>query len=322
MAAAPADPLTAWLTDRLGRRLVARTPVGGGCIHRAWRLQFADGGVLFAKTNRASALPLLGAEVEGLLALAAHAPEGLVVPEPLAWGTAADQAVLVMPWLDLDGIGGGSGDTAAVFRLGQHLADLHRASAASSSGQGYGWPAANFIGSAPQANGWRSSWGQFFVECRLAPQLAWAARRSKPLQGAAALLELVPQWLAGHPAEPVLVHGDLWCGNAALLSDGSGVIFDPACYWGDREVDLAMAQLFGGFSPSFFAGYTSRWPLAPGASGRVALYNLYHLLNHANLFGGSYGQRAQASILELLSRGIPGGGSAASTPQHRVSHWW
>lgn len=311
MAAAPAESLTAWLQGQLGRRLVARKSVGGGCINRTWRLEFADGGVLFAKTNRAAALPQLVAEVEGLAALAAHAPAGLVIPEPVAWGLAGDQAVLVMPWLDLEGIGATSVDTGAAFRLGQYLADLHRHSAGGSAVAGYGWPAANFIGSAPQFNGWRSSWGQFFAECRLAPQLAWAARRSEPLQGAGALLALVPQWLAGHACEPVLVHGDLWCGNAASLRNGSGVIFDPACYWGDREVDLAMARLFGGFPPSFFAGYTGSWPLSAGASERAALYNLYHLLNHANLFGGGYQQRAQACIHELLSRGIPGGGSGA-----------
>jgi fructosamine-3-kinase len=302
MAAAPIDALDDWLRDQLGRRLVDRRSVGGGCIHRAWQLRFADGGVLFAKTNTAAALPQLVAEAEGLLALAAHAPAGLVIPEPLATGIAGDQAVLVLPWLDLEAMGGGAGQAGAAFQFGQHLARLHRASAARSPGQGYGWPADNFIGSAPQANGWQTTWGVFFAQCRLAPQLAWAARQNEPLEGAAALLELVPRWLAETESQPVLVHGDLWCGNAALLADGRGVVFDPACYWGDREVDLAMAQLFGGFSPSFFEGYSSRWPLPPGARERVALYNLYHLLNHANLFGGGYWPRAQACLVNLLSR--------------------
>ena len=115
------------------------------------------------------------------------------------------------------------------------------------------------------------------------------------------MLERLPQWLAGHRCQPALVHGDLWSGNAGLLADGAAAIFDPACYWGDREVDLAMAQLFGGFPPAFFEGYVGTWPLEPGAAKRVALYNLYHLINHANLFGGDYLRQAQASINDLLA---------------------
>jgi fructosamine-3-kinase len=110
----------------------------------------------------------------------------------------------------------------------------------------------------------------------------------------------VPAWLAGHPAEPCLVHGDLWSGNASLLAGGGGALFDPAVYRGDREVDLAMAQLFGGFPPAFFAGYEAAWPLPEGHRQRVELYNLYHLLNHANLFGGSYWSQAERSIAALL----------------------
>ena len=104
-----------------------------------------------------------------------------------------------------------------------------------------------------------------------------------------------------HGAEPCLVHGDLWAGNGALLVDGRGAIFDPAVYWGDREVDLAMAHLFGGFPACFFAGYEGRWPLPPGHRQRREIYNLYHLLNHANLFGGGYWRQAQASIDALLA---------------------
>jgi fructosamine-3-kinase len=114
-------------------------------------------------------------------------------------------------------------------------------------------------------------------------------------------LELVPDWLDGHQVKPALVHGDLWSGNAALLAGGGGALFDPAVYWGDREVDLAMAQLFGGFPKAFFAGYESSWPLGPRSQERVVLYNLYHLLNHANLFGGSYWTQSQRCIDGLLS---------------------
>ncbi|MCP9805626.1 fructosamine kinase family protein [Cyanobium sp. T1B-Tous] len=301
MAPDPPECLVHWLQHHLGQGLVGWSPVGGGCIHRAWRLELAGGGLAFAKTNTAAQLPLLEAEVLGLRALASHAPPGLVIPEPLAWGVAGEQAVLVLGWLNLGGRLGGVAARQAWFRLGQGLAALHRSSAVHAPTEGYGWAADNFLGSAPQTNSWRQDWAPFFADCRLAPQLAWAARRGQPLRGGQALLERLPHWLAGHRCQPALVHGDLWSGNAGLLADGATAIFDPACYWGDREVDLAMAQLFGGFPPAFFEGYAAAWPLEPGAAERVALYNLYHLLNHANLFGGDYHRQAQASINALLA---------------------
>jgi hypothetical protein len=110
----------------------------------------------------------------------------------------------------------------------------------------------------------------------------------------------VPEWLDQHAVDPCLVHGDLWSGNAGVLVDGRAALFDPAVYRADREVDLAMARLFGGIPRAFFDAYEATWPLPPGQEGRVELYNLYHLLNHANLFGGSYVQQAQASIERLL----------------------
>jgi fructosamine-3-kinase len=308
MATEPPDPLDLWLRRQLGQAVVGRTAVGGGCIHQAWRLEIAGGGTVFAKTNTAACLPLLEAEAEALQQLARHAPTGLVIPKTLALGQTGDQAdvqtdaqaVLVLGWLELGGPDGAAAKDNAWFALGKGLAGLHRSSASCAPPQGYGWPVDNFLGSAPQSNSWRSDWGLFFAECRLAPQLVWAARRGQPLRGAQALVERVPRWLNSHCCRPVLVHGDLWCGNAALLADGHGAIFDPACYWGDREVDLAMAQLFGGFPNAFFKGYAQGWPLEPGARRRVPLYNLYHQLNHANLFGGGYGHRAQACIDALL----------------------
>lgn len=295
------DPLAVWLRARLGIRLLDRAPVGGGCIHRAWCLRTADDGRLFAKTNRADQLPLLEAEAEGLAALARVAPPGLVIPEPLAWGQAGEEAVLVLPWLEL----ARGGQPARDWReCGANLARLHRLSLPSTRlerpGRGFGWGQDNFIGASPQPNGWRERWGTFFVECRLRPQLRWLARKGSPMRGAEDLLRRLPEWLEGHPVDPCLVHGDLWSGNAALLTGGGGSLFDPAVFLGDREVDLAMARLFGGFPEAFFQGYQEEWPLPEGWRDRVAIYNLYHLLNHANLFGGGYNKEAQSVIHSLL----------------------
>ena len=304
----PANLLARWLLQQLGEdgpvELVAQRPVGGGCSHRAWQLELADGRQWFLKSNGAEALPLLLAEAEGLRALARWARPPLRVPVPLGVGVLGGQALLLLPWLILIGASSArDANSNGWFGFGAGLAALHRASAEAGASEGrFGWSRDNAIGSSPQINGWGKNWPRFFVDCRLAPQLRWAGQQGRPLRGAKRLLELVPDWLGGHQVEPALVHGDLWSGNAGLLAGAGGALFDPAVYWGDREVDLAMAQLFGGFPQAFFAGYTSSWPLEPGSQERVVLYNLYHQLNHANLFSGAYGAQAQSSIDMLLSR--------------------
>jgi fructosamine-3-kinase len=211
-----------------------------------------------------------------------------------------------MEWLPL-ARGAHTCSEADWLGLGRGLARLHRNSLSAAPGNPaapYGWTADNFIGAGPQHNDWRESWGAFFTEQRLGVQLAQAERSGHRLAGADTLLERVPAWLENHQVQPVLVHGDLWRGNAALLTahGHTGAIFDPAVYRGDREVDLAMARLFGGYPEAFFAGYQAEWPLEPGHGERVTLYNLYHLLNHANLFGGGYWHQAQQCIQTLIRR--------------------
>jgi fructosamine-3-kinase len=328
----PADAALAdWLRERTGQRLSRRAPVGGGSIHAAWRLELEGGELLFAKSCSLADQSLLVAEADGLAALAAAVAASspaacslslsspslstpavstpaatgspLRVPQPLALGVVADQAVLLLPWLEIRS----DAEPAAWRHFGAALAALHRASLGRALGDGdrpegfHGWWRDNVIGSTPQTNDWCPDWGRFFSERRLAPQLELLARRGGALAGAAELLERVPRWLACHDPEPVLVHGDLWSGNGALLRGGGAAIFDPAVYRGDREVDLAMAHLFGGFPAAFFAGYEEAWPLPAGHRRRLDLYNLYHLLNHANLFGGGYRNRSQALIRELLA---------------------
>jgi len=304
MDASASDPLSNWLQRQLGVELRRRTSVTGGSIHRAWLLELADGSCLFAKTSPAAALAGLEAEADGLAALMlAGAASGLQLPSPRAWGRAGDQAVLVLDWLDL----AGSASSTGWQRLGQGLARLHRRSLEHPCGEGdridgqFGWPRDNVIGSTPQANGWLPDWATFFRRRRLEPQLRLLERRGVRLRGSQALLECLEDWLAPHRPEPVLVHGDLWSGNAALTAGGSGALFDPSVHRADREVDLAMAQLFGGFPASFFEGYGQEWPLPAGHRARVRLYNLYHLLNHANLFGGGYIAQSQASLEALLA---------------------
>jgi fructosamine-3-kinase len=292
--------MASWLAQQ-GMELVTMQPVGGGCIHRAWQLELGDGSRRFAKTNHAALLPVLEAEADGLTALAAAAQGGATdgftptIPKALGLADLEGEAVLMLTWLNL-----GPGSPGGWLELGAGLARLHRASCRSSDGH-FGWHCDNFIGSGTQANGWRTSWGAFWSEQRLGVQLQQAEAAGQALPRAQTLLELVPEWLSDHQPDPCLVHGDLWSGNASLLRGGGSALFDPAVYRGDREVDLAMARLFGGFPADFFAGYAQEWPLPDGHLLRVELYNLYHLLNHANLFGGSYWQQSAACIQALIS---------------------
>jgi fructosamine-3-kinase len=279
------------LASERDEMLLDMAPVGGGCIHSSWCLRLASGRQLFAKTNSAERLPLLQAEAEGLRALAAWAEPPLRLPQPLALTILGGQALLVLPWLDL---AHGSGAGAGWRQLGESLARLHRASARGNGGRGFGLDHDNFIGLSPQRNGWNGDWAGFFRS------------EGQELQGAERLLELLPQWLNGHGPMPVLVHGDLWSGNAALLHSRDAALFDPASHWADREVDLAMAELFGGFPAAFFAGYEAEWPLPAGYRERRRLYNLYHLLNHANLFGGGYWGQSQQCISSVLRQRPPG----------------
>jgi protein-ribulosamine 3-kinase len=267
------------------------TACGGSSLNATWRLDF--GGIpYFVKVNKAARLAMLEAEADGLLAL--DGTGAIRVPAPVAHGAAGEIAFLVLEWLDLDR---GGRDAA----LGRALAVLHRTTAPQ-----HGWHRDNTIGTTPQANAWCDDWATFFRDRRLAPQLALAARNGHGgalRRDGERLLAVVPVLLRGHAPLPSLLHGDLWSGNAARLASGEPVIFDPAVYHGDREADLAMTELFGGFGADFHAAYREAWPLAAGYPLRRALYNLYHVLNHANLFGGSYRADAEAMIGRLLAEG-------------------
>jgi fructosamine-3-kinase len=254
-------------------------PVGGGCIHRCYRA-LRGGRAVFLKVNEARLAGAFAAEADGLRALRGA---GCAAPEPIEHGVAGDSAFLALEYLEL----GKRGDFAA---LGRMLASLHR-----HAGPRYGWPRDNYIGSAVQANGACASWMEFWRARRLAPQIALAARNGYRLEAGD-----VCRLLQGHEPVPSLLHGDLWGGNAGFLPDGAAVVFDPAVYWGDREADLAMSELFGGFPRAFYTAYTEAWPLEPGYEVRKHLYNLYHLLNHLNLFGGGYLAQVR-STLRLLA---------------------
>lgn len=235
---------------------------------------------------------MFAAEARGLQALAATAV--VRTPTFIAQGQTSGGAFLVLEYLALRPL-----DQRGGAVLGAALAQLHR-----STGSAYGWSEDNFIGATPQHNAIHPSWPHFFGEHRLRPQLQLARHKGMDQALATkgdALIERIGGLFIDYRPAPSLLHGDLWSGNAAQCSDGTPVVFDPACYRGDRETDLAMAELFGGFPTSFFAAYRAAWPLDPGYESRKPLYNLYHILNHFNLFGNAYLGQAQRMIDKLLA---------------------
>ncbi len=275
------------IAAKLGRpwRTLSRRAVGGGCINEAVTLE-GEGLRFFVKLNRPEFADLFAAEAQALAEISV--PGGPRVPQPVTFGTAGDRGFLVLEHLKL-------GQCGNFEHFGAALARLHRKSA-----ERFGWWRDNAIGATPQANGWCAAWIEFWRRRRLEPQLDLAARRGLPIPQAARLLEDLPRFFTGYRPVPALLHGDLWSGNAAFDEAGAPVIFDPASYYGDRESDLAMTELFGGFPPAFYRGYGQEWPIAAGYEQRRDLYNLYHVLNHFNLFGGDYGVQARALVGQLL----------------------
>ncbi len=264
------------------------TPVGGGCINATYRLEGHDGTKYFLKLNDAPHHAMFVSEAAGLAEIAATAT--LRVPKPVVHGTAEMQSFLVLEYLELSPQGNAR-------LLGEQLAALHRHTSSR-----FGFAHDNHIGSSPQPNTWTSDWMEFWREQRLGFQLKLAMQNGYRLQETGQkLLEALPAFFDGYTPQPSLLHGDLWSGNHGYLPDGSPVIFDPAAYYGDRECDLAMTELFGGYPADFYAAYRNVWPLHPGYATRRDLYNLYHILNHANLFGGGYVRQAEEMMQRLIA---------------------
>ncbi len=263
-------------------------PLGGGCINEAWLV--GDGGTsYFVKLSSAADLAMFEVEAIALEELAAT--NTIKVPQPIVHGTACGQCYLVLEALPF-----GSAKSGSWEAMGRRLAQLHRSTA-----KHFGWDRDNVIGSTPQQNEWADSWSEFFRERRLRPQFELARKKGFTFARADQLLECADELLADHEPEASLLHGDLWSGNADFLEDGTPVVYDPATYYGDRETDLAFSEFFGGFPPAFYRAYEDAWPLASGYDHRKQLYNLYHVLNHANLFGGGYAGQAEQMIDQLVS---------------------
>ncbi|MBW4615114.1 MAG: fructosamine kinase family protein [Desmonostoc vinosum HA7617-LM4] len=265
-----------------------RRSVGGGCINQGYAVSDSKLSY-FVKLNQVSQVAMFEAEALGLAEMLTTA--SIRVPKPICWGTTDNSSYIVLEWLEMAG-----GNTQSWEEMGHKLAMMHKAS----NSQDFGWKINNTIGSTPQINTQTADWAEFYAQHRLGYQFQLARRRGGSFPQQDELLAAIPELLADHQVQPSLVHGDLWGGNAGCTVSGEPVIFDPATYFGDREVDIAMTELFGGFPAAFYKGYNEVFPLNAGYEQRKTLYNLYHILNHFNLFGGGYASQANRMINQVL----------------------
>ncbi|WP_321277110.1 fructosamine kinase family protein [Thiomicrorhabdus indica] len=281
------------LSSHLGKPIdiQSASAVHGGDINQAYRLQTSLGD-LFIKLNQSHFLPMMQAEAVSLDWIANT--NTLTCPKPLATGEFNNQCWLVMPFHQLTS----HGDDA---QRGRALAEMHQQIRKEPTP--FGWFNDNFIGKTLQKNTWQNNWARFYGEQRLRPQLELSrlnAGSQRLFDLGNELIEHLDFWFEDYQPVASLLHGDLWAGNSAFLVDGSPFIFDPASYFGDRETDLAMTELFGGYSSDFYRGYNEVFPLNKGYQQRRELYNLYHILNHFNLFGGHYAHQATNTIENLI----------------------
>ncbi len=260
-----------------------RIPVSGGDINRAYVLELSDGGKVFMKANHRENKDFFRAESEGLSAI--RKTETVRVPAEIDAGTDGGEAFLLLEYIE-----SGSGSRSASEELGTDLALLHMADTMQFVNGGlYGFTSNNYIGAGKQINTPKQTWTEFFTECRLIPQFERAGKyfSKEEHRSIETFLGRIERYLA-EPARPSLLHGDLWSGNYMIDAEGHPWLIDPAVYVGHAEADLAMTELFGGFDRTFYDAYRSAAGIDRDYKDRRDIYNLYHLLNHLNLFGSGY----------------------------------
>jgi len=267
-------------------------PVSGGCINQAWKITDSAGNNWFIKENSPTLLYMFEAEAAGLEAI--YQSQAIRVPKPVCSGKTNEFSYLVLEYIPMSG-------SINQKITGEQLAEMHHITHPDNQ---YGWYLDNTIGSTQQINTPSNDWVTFWQQQRLGFQLNLAHQKgysSKDYEAGLKLLENLPRFFTHYQPLASLLHGDLWGGNCASDTNNMPVIFDPAFYYGDRETDIAMTELFGGFNQEFYAAYHAANPLDSGYKTRKTLYNLYHILNHYNLFGGGYASQAGSMTQQLLS---------------------
>ena len=265
--------------------------VHGGDIHNAWRIEFSNK-KLFLKRNIRNK-KFLEFEKYCLQNLRKYInQENLVIPEVIAYKNIKNIEILLIEWIDMHNFD--------QKKLGKGLGELHLKSAESDPKM-FGFPVEGFIGTSNQKKGLEDNWIDCFLNLRIIPQLLSLKSRILDKEIINKVKEKIKSELLNHKPINALVHGDLWSGNAGMDKNGKGVIFDPASWWADNEVDIAMTKLFGGFRKEFYEEYHRIFPIKNGFEKRIIIYNFYHILNHANMFGGGYLNQVEDYVKAILN---------------------
>ena len=265
--------------------------VHGGDIHNAWRIEFSNK-KLFLKRNIRNK-KFLEFEKYCLQNLRKYInQENLVIPEVIAYKNIKNIEILLIEWIDMHNFD--------QKKLGKGLGELHLKSAESNPKM-FGFPVEGFIGTTDQKKGLEDNWIDCFLNLRIIPQLLILKSRILDKEIINKVKEKIKSELLNHKPINALVHGDLWSGNAGMDKNGKGVIFDPASWWADNEVDIAMTKLFGGFRKEFYEEYHRIFPIKNGFEKRIIIYNFYHILNHANMFGGGYLKQVEDYVKAILN---------------------
>ena len=265
--------------------------VHGGDIHNAWRIEFSNK-KLFLKRNIRNK-KFLEFEKYCLQNLRKYInQENLVIPEVIAYKNIKDKEILLIEWIDMHNFD--------QKKLGKGLGELHLKSAESNPKM-FGFPVEGFIGTTDQKKGLEDNWIDCFLNLRIIPQLLSLKSTILDKETINKVKEKIKSELLNHKPTNALVHGDLWSGNAGMDKNGKGVIFDPASWWADNEVDIAMTKLFGGFRKEFYEEYHRIFPIKNGFEKRIIIYNFYHILNHANMFGGGYLNQVEDYVKAILN---------------------
>ena len=264
--------------------------IHGGDIHSAWQIEFANTKLFLKRNNRKK--KFLKFEKYCLQNLKEFINQkNLVVPEVIAYKNINNIEILIIEWIDMENFD--------QKNLGKGLGEMHLNSSESSP-KIFGYPIDGFIGLTDQKKGWENNWIDCFLNLRINPQLSILKSNVLDTETKNKVKEKLKSELRKHEPINTLVHGDLWSGNVGIDKSGKGVIFDPASWWADNEVDIAMTKLFGGFRKEFYEEYHKIFPIKKGFEKRIIIYNFYHILNHANMFGGSYFNQVKEYVKEIL----------------------
>ncbi len=277
-------------------RFTKKESISGGCINQAWKVTDNHNDQYFIKINSPALEEMFVIEAESLKQI--EQSNSIRVPRVLAYGSNPEFSYLVLEYIPLK-------SPLNQKELGKQLAQMHQATnPLEQESNQFGWRKNNYIGSTPQSNQYHKQWISFWKNERLLYQLNLARNKgysTKAYDAGLKLAESLALFFTDYHPKPSLLHGDLWGGNCASDMDDNPVIYDPAVYYGDRETDIAMTELFGGFSADFYSTYNDCYALDSGYKTRKNLYNLYHILNHYNLFGGGYARQAEKMTKQLLA---------------------